>query len=150
MAAPGDKFIRVLCHGSSIPPVTRCEHALSIRSHILFKALMAEELQEIQVQFITKLQDAIVPDTPFSVPVRLTRYGLSGVVNHLLGQDPPRPFDFFIDGKFLRTSLAQYLQANKVSAVCVTLNSFITHPFFLSSSAFSGICVGIGVCRSSA
>lgn len=76
-----------------------------------------EELKEIQVQFVTKLADAAVPETSFAVPVRLTRYGLSGVVNHLLGLEPPRPFDFLIDSTFLRTSLAQYLTAHNVSAV---------------------------------
>jgi hypothetical protein len=46
---------------------------------------MDEDLTEIQVRFVTKL-DASVPDTTFSLPVRLQRYGLSGVVNHLLAQ----------------------------------------------------------------
>ncbi len=74
------------------------------------------ELKEVQVRFVTKLEQA-VPDTPFSVPVRLTRYGLSGVVNHLLGQDPPRPYDFLIDSKFLRTTLSKYITAHGLSAV---------------------------------
>ena len=45
----------------------------------------SNDIQEVSVRFITKL-DQVVPDTPFAVPVRLTRYGLSGVINHLLEQ----------------------------------------------------------------
>jgi hypothetical protein len=55
-------------------------------SQTIFAAYtMDEDLTEIQVRFVTKL-DASVPDTTFSLPVRLQRYGLSGVVNHLLAQ----------------------------------------------------------------
>lgn len=46
---------------------------------------MAEEVQ-VTCRFTTKLPDRLrITDTPFAVPSRLTRYGLSEVVNHLLG-----------------------------------------------------------------
>lgn len=55
-------------------------------------------------------------ETPFAVPTRLHRRGLSQVVNHLLAAaDNSRPFDFLIDGVFLRSSLEKYLQTHGVS-----------------------------------
>lgn len=46
---------------------------------------MAEEVQ-VTCRFTTKLPDRLrITDTPFAVPSRLTRYGLSEVVNHLIG-----------------------------------------------------------------
>ena len=46
-------------------------------------------------------------EAPITVPGKLTRYGLSEVVNHLLGTETPTPFDFLVDGALLRTSLAK-------------------------------------------
>ena len=50
------------------------------------------------------------------MPVTLKRFGLSEVVNHLLGNfkgedetKAPIPFDFLIDGVLLRTSIEDYL-----------------------------------------
>ena len=46
---------------------------------------MAEERQ-IQVRFVTKLPTELrVATTPFSVPSHLGRYGLSEVINALVG-----------------------------------------------------------------
>lgn len=43
------------------------------------------EDNQIQVKFVTKLPEALrVPPTPFAVPARLTRYGLSEVINTIL------------------------------------------------------------------
>jgi ribosome biogenesis protein YTM1 len=39
----------------------------------------------IQVRFKTKETQYAVTETPFAVPERLTRLGLSQVINHLLG-----------------------------------------------------------------
>ena len=49
-------------------------------------------------------------EAPIQLPVRLTRYGLSEVVNHLLGAAPPRPFDFLLQGELLRGSLGKAMQ----------------------------------------
>ena len=63
---------------------------------------------QIAVSFVTRLPDAYrVSESAIEVPGKLTRYGLSEVVNHLLGADAPTPFDFLIDGVLLRTSLAK-------------------------------------------
>eukprot|EP00250_Pteridium_aquilinum_P009214 c18520_g1_i1 orf=182-1486(+) len=80
---------------------------------------MEEEVEErqIQVRFATKLPAELrVATTPFSLPAHLTRYGLSEVINALLGLEKPQPFDFLVDGELLRTSLEQLLLTNKLSA----------------------------------
>ncbi|KAF1791562.1 WD40 repeat, conserved site [Phytophthora cactorum] len=77
---------------------------------------MDEEGPQVRVKFVTKDASIRVTETPFAVPTRLNRRGLSQVVNHLLATgDTPRPFDFLIDGLFLRSSLDKYLQTNGVS-----------------------------------
>ena len=63
---------------------------------------------EIAVSFVTRLPEEFrVADAAITVPGKLTRYGLSEVVNHLLGRETPMPFDFLVDGNLLRTSLAK-------------------------------------------
>ncbi|MCO5547838.1 hypothetical protein L7F22_001290 [Adiantum nelumboides] len=75
------------------------------------------EERQIQVRFATKLPPELrVASTPFSLPAHLTRYGLSEVINALLGSEKPQPFDFLVDGELLRTSLEQLLLTNKLSA----------------------------------
>ncbi|RMX66730.1 hypothetical protein DD238_003015 [Peronospora effusa] len=70
----------------------------------------------IRVKFVTKDVSIRVTETPFAVPTRLNRRGLSQIVNHLLDtNDKLQPFDFLIDGLFLRSSLDKYLQLNNVS-----------------------------------
>ncbi|KAL4094539.1 hypothetical protein PRIC1_010200 [Phytophthora ramorum] len=77
---------------------------------------MDEEGPQVRVKFVTKDASIRVTETPFAVPTRLNRRGLSQVVNHLLATgDAPRPFDFLVDGLFLRSSLDKYLQTNEVS-----------------------------------
>lgn len=77
----------------------------------------AGEERQIQVRFVTKLPEELrVASTPFSLPAHLTRYGLSEVINALLGLEKPQPFDFLVDGELLRTSLEQLLLTNNISA----------------------------------
>ncbi|GMF48116.1 unnamed protein product [Phytophthora fragariaefolia] len=77
---------------------------------------MDEEGPQVRVKFVTKDAAIRVTETPFAVPTRLNRRGLSQVVNHLLATgDAPRPFDFLIDSLFLRSSLDKYLQTHGVS-----------------------------------
>mmetsp|Transcript_10891 Transcript_10891/g.28162 ORF Transcript_10891/g.28162 Transcript_10891/m.28162 type:complete len:474 (+) Transcript_10891:92-1513(+) len=72
---------------------------------------------EALVLFTTKLPDRYqVQDDSLVVPASLARYGLSEVVNRLLGLEKPAPFDFLIDGEFLRTDLFEYLDARKLSS----------------------------------
>jgi ribosome biogenesis protein YTM1 len=78
-----------------------------------------EEEKKIEVRFVTRLgREYAVADTAFSVPARLTRRGLSEVVNHLLrlggeGRSDGGggvPFDFLCAGEFVRGSLARHLR----------------------------------------
>ncbi|KAG2181779.1 hypothetical protein INT44_008594 [Umbelopsis vinacea] len=79
---------------------------------------MAEttESEQVQVRFTTQQQKYAITESAIFVPANFKRYGLSGIVNHLLGNDKPIPFDFLINGELLRTSLSQYLVANNVSS----------------------------------
>ncbi|BFZ65116.1 ribosome bioproteinsis protein ytm1 [Saitoella coloradoensis] len=70
---------------------------------------------QVQVRFTTRHADVAVPTAPILVPTTLKRYGLSEVINHLLDTDTPTPFDFLINGSFLRTSLDDYLTQNGLS-----------------------------------
>ncbi len=45
-----------------------------------------EEEKQILVKFVTKLPDELkVSEAPVAVPTTLKRYGLSQIINHLLG-----------------------------------------------------------------
>jgi ribosome biogenesis protein len=54
-----------------------------------------------------------------TVPANLTRYGLSQIINHLLGLDPPRPFDILIADNLLRTSLHKHVLDASLSTEAV-------------------------------
>lgn len=75
------------------------------------------ESRQVQVRFVTKLPAELrVPPGVIAVPARLTRNGLSEVINALLATEEPRPFDFLVDGELLRTSLEKLLLLKKLSA----------------------------------
>lgn len=96
--------------------------------------------RQVRVQLTSKQEDIALPDNagPILVPTSrsypsniirlncrksdksattgLRRYALSTLVNNLLGNDKPIPFEFLINGTFLRTSIDEYLTANGISA----------------------------------
>ncbi|KAL2808114.1 hypothetical protein BJX63DRAFT_424877 [Aspergillus granulosus] len=79
----------------------------------------AEAVQrQVRVQLTSQQEDIALPDStgPILVPTGLRRYALSTLVNNLLGNDKPIPFEFLINGTFLRTSIDEYLTANGISA----------------------------------
>ena len=79
-------------------------------------ASVGEDVQ-ITCRFVTRLPEKFrIAPTPLAVPGALTRYGLSEVVNHLLALDPPKPFDFLVDGELVRTSLQKLLLRKAISA----------------------------------
>ncbi|CAI5719053.1 unnamed protein product [Hyaloperonospora brassicae] len=83
---------------------------------------MHDDGPQVRVKFVTADAALRVTETPFAVPTRLSRRGLSQVVNHLLATgDAPRPFDFLLGGLFLRSSLETYLQTNQHNASEETL-----------------------------
>lgn len=73
----------------------------------------------MRVKFVTKIPSIRVTETPVAVPESLQRYGLSEVVNHLLGRDPPTPFDMLVMGRFLRSSLRSVMQRHALSGESV-------------------------------
>ncbi|KAJ5074593.1 ribosome biogenesis protein wdr12 [Anaeramoeba ignava] len=75
-----------------------------------------KQTETVQVIFTTKYKEYQVIETPFEIPVSLTRYGLSEVINHLLGKEKPIPFEFLINEEFLRTSLKQFLDEKNLSS----------------------------------
>ncbi|KAG4926509.1 hypothetical protein JHK85_052995 [Glycine max] len=82
--------------------------------------------RRIQVRFVTKLGEPYkVPTTAIAIPADLARFGLSSLVNALLQSNDAdhqlEPFDFLIDGEFVRMSLEQFLLAKGISA-CVYIS----------------------------
>ncbi|KAJ2161310.1 ribosome biogenesis protein ytm1 [Coemansia sp. RSA 552] len=71
---------------------------------------------QVQIRLVSKQRKYEVPDAPLVVPQQLQRYGLSEIVNHLLGHEKPVPFDFLVDGQFLRESISSYLTEHGLSA----------------------------------
>ncbi|PYH93755.1 WD40 repeat-like protein [Aspergillus ellipticus CBS 707.79] len=74
--------------------------------------------RQVRVQLVSKQEDIALPENtgPILVPTGLRRYALSTLVNNLLSNDKPVPFEFLINGAFLRTSIDEYLTANGISA----------------------------------
>ncbi|KAG0268661.1 WD repeat-containing protein 12 [Actinomortierella ambigua] len=72
---------------------------------------------QVQVRFVTQQRQYAIPETPIQTPARLKRYGLSQIINLILQNEgeKQRPFDFLIDGEFLRTSLQEYLDDKGLS-----------------------------------
>lgn len=64
---------------------------------------------------MTKHDNYKVTDSPIAVPLNLSRYGLSEVVNHLLEQEKPIPFDFMINNTLIRTKLKKFLLNHRLS-----------------------------------
>ncbi|KAJ2493275.1 ribosome biogenesis protein ytm1 [Coemansia sp. RSA 2050] len=71
---------------------------------------------QVPIRLVAKQLKYAVPDTSILVPQQLQRYGLSGIVNHLLGNEKPVPFDFMVDGQFLRGTISTYLKEKSLSA----------------------------------
>lgn len=66
----------------------------------------------------------------------LRRYALSTLVNTLLNSEKPIPFEFLINGTFLRTSIDEYLTANGISSETTLTIEYlraILPPVYLSS-----------------
>ncbi|KAK9471775.1 WD40-repeat-containing domain protein [Dipodascopsis tothii] len=91
---------------------------------------------KVKINLTTRDASVAVPDVPLYVPVALKRYGLSEIVNHLLGTEQAIPFDFLINSQLLRTSLEQYLVANGLSVestLTLEYTKSILPPTFVAS-----------------
>ena len=82
---------------------------------------------QVQARFTTNLDARWrVTDSPIQLPTRLTRDGLSEVVNHLLGDNhQPRPFDFLLNGELLRGSLAKGLVRHGLTGEAVITLEYV-------------------------
>ncbi|EPE32848.1 WD40 repeat-like protein [Glarea lozoyensis ATCC 20868] len=80
---------------------------------------------QVQVYFSTNSPDIELPEEKrqLRVPTDVRRYGLSQILNSesMLDTSAPIPFDFLINGTFLRTTIDEYLVANGLSSE-TTLN----------------------------
>ncbi|KAH6673012.1 ribosome biogenesis protein ytm1 [Halenospora varia] len=80
---------------------------------------------QVQVYFTTNSTDIELPEEKrqLLVPTNVRRYGLSQIINSesMLDTSSPIPFDFLINGTFLRTTLEEYLTTNGLSSE-TTLN----------------------------
>ncbi|ANZ74116.1 BA75_01670T0 [Komagataella pastoris] len=99
---------------------------------------MSESQEQIKIRFITRDEDESihVSENPLYVPVSLRRYGLSEIVNHLIGHDSPIPFDFLINGTLLKTSLEEYLKSKDLSTEAFLILEYsraVLPPDFLAS-----------------
>ncbi|RQM28249.1 hypothetical protein B5M09_000589, partial [Aphanomyces astaci] len=79
----------------------------------------------IRVKFVTKNAAIRVTETPFAVPIKLARAGLSQVVNHLLNTATPKPFDFLVENTFLRTTLEKYVVTNHLTDEAVLTLEYV-------------------------
>ena len=82
--------------------------------------------QQVAVRLTTRLEAPWrVTEAPIQLPTRLTRFGLSEVVNHLLQGQPTRPFDFVLNGELLRGSLAKAMVKHGLSGEEVVVLEYI-------------------------
>lgn len=97
---------------------------------------MDVDQEQVQVRFVSRQPEYAINNAAILVPSSFRRYGLSEIVNNLLGHgridllnrvvfslcwptltEKPIPFEFFIDEQILKTSIAEYLAANRLSTV---------------------------------
>lgn len=74
---------------------------------------------EIRVSFTTKSNLHRIPEAELALPTRLARYGLSEVVNHLLGRDDDDnktiPFEFLYHGRIVTGSLRDLIAREQLT-----------------------------------
>ena len=84
---------------------------------------------QLSVRFTTQLEALRVTDAPIQLPTRLTRAGLSEVVNHLItaqdGSHAARPFDFLLEGVLVRGSLGQALAKQGMTGEVVATLEYV-------------------------
>ncbi|KAK3074454.1 ribosome biogenesis protein ytm1, partial [Coniosporium uncinatum] len=73
---------------------------------------------QVRIQLTSRDSDLQPPPDTGSILVSTTlrRYALSTLVNSLLQTEKPTPFEFLINGQFLRTTIDEFLTANGISA----------------------------------
>lgn len=82
--------------------------------------------EKVRIRLFTTYAKYRVTDAPLAVPSKLGRYGLSEVVNHLLGsEDEPQPFDFIVNGYLIRGSLKKFIAEQRISTEDVVAVEYI-------------------------
>jgi len=84
---------------------------------------------QVRVRFVTDYEQFRIVDSPFAVPNKLGRHGLSEVINHLLELKESQPFDFLIQGKLVRVPLHKFILNNRMST-----EDIITIEYFPAAS----------------
>ncbi|KAJ9626253.1 ribosome biogenesis protein ytm1 [Taxawa tesnikishii (nom. ined.)] len=80
--------------------------------------MATDRTSQVRIQLTSRSPDIELPEDtgPILVSTELRRYQLSTLVNRLLETEQPIPFEFLVNGQFLRTSLDDFLTANGISA----------------------------------
>lgn len=81
--------------------------------------------ETVRVRFVTKYPQYAAAQGDFDISATLNRQGLSAALNQLFEEEEQIPFDFKINGNFLRQSLAQALKQHHIST-----ESLVTVEFF--------------------
>lgn len=77
----------------------------------------AAESAQVRIRLSSNDGKYTLPENgPILVPTSFRRLALSSLVNNLLEHEKPVPFDFIINGSYLRTSLEQFLTENGISS----------------------------------
>ncbi|KAL9614159.1 MAG: hypothetical protein Q9167_001369 [Letrouitia subvulpina] len=81
-------------------------------------ASSAEKSSQVRIRLSTSQTDISLPENtgPILVNTSFRRYALSSLVNAILTTENPIPFDFLINGTFLRTSLDDYITRHGLSS----------------------------------
>ncbi|MCJ1350466.1 MAG: ribosome biogenesis protein ytm1 [Icmadophila ericetorum] len=95
-------------------------------------------MSQVKLQLSTRQLDISLPENTGSILVNtnLRRYALSTLVNALLENEKSIPFEFLINGTFLRTSIDEYLTANGISSettLSIEYVRAIIPPLYLAS-----------------
>lgn len=71
---------------------------------------------QVRVRLTTRDADLALEDTaPILIPTSFRRYALSTLVNNLLKTEKSIPLEFLINGKYLRTTIEEYLAESGLS-----------------------------------
>ncbi|BGP54826.1 hypothetical protein JCM8202_003333 [Rhodotorula sphaerocarpa] len=81
--------------------------------------------RQIAIRLSTKDPKYTIPPAKFLVPASWRRFHLSELINKVLENDSPIPFDFLIDQTLLRSSLGQYCEATGTSEEVVLEVEFL-------------------------
>ncbi|KAJ5610459.1 hypothetical protein N7510_007178 [Penicillium lagena] len=102
----------------SVEEVQSLSHTIMNGDQTVDFAAEAPAQRQVRVHLTSKQEEIALPEStgPILVPTGLRRYALSTLVNNLLSTEKPVPFEFLINGTFLRTSIDEYLTANGISS----------------------------------